>query len=278
MPKPLSRACTVLTLLATLLLLLPTWAEAQEPTGRPAKRSPASSYDRLFLSFIEDATVVDRQWWEAQLELSRADVVDTNLVRGVVAFQPWNDIELGARLGFGSTSTPGGVPDGRGATDMDIWGKYYLGKPEAGKVDLAVGVVLTVPTGDNTSGLGYDAFAAGFFGSLRWHINPMFTLSANAGFQVNEDGETLGSPTLDGQTSERLGVGLIVALAERLNLIGEWAYSGERFDGTGNDSRLAASVNWRLGKNGVLRGSLVGGTSDGAPDTQFLVAYAWQFP
>jgi hypothetical protein len=278
MPKSCSRFCSALTLLAVLLLLGPSFAEAQESTTTSAKKTSSSSYDRLFLGFIEDATVVDRQWWEAQLEFSQGDVVDTSLLRGVVAFQPWNDVELGARLGFGNTSTSSPLPEGRGATDMDIWGKYYLGNPDDGKVDLAVGALLTVPTGDNTSGLGYDAFALGFFGSLRWRISKMFTLSGNAGFQINEDGETLNSPSLNGQTSERLGVGIIVALSERLNLVGEWAYAGERFEGMDPDSRLAAAVNWRLGKNGVLRGSVVGGTSSGAPDTQFMVAYAWQFP
>ena len=278
MSKSRSRSCTVLTLLATLVLLVPSFAEAQDTTAAPAKQAPRTSYDRLFLGFIEDATVVDRQWWEAQLEFSQGDLVDTSLVRGVVAFQPWDDIELGARLGFGNTSTRSGLPDGRGATDMDIWGKYYLGHPEEGKkVDLAVGVQLKIPTGDNTSGLGFDSFALGFFGSLRWRITRMFTLSGNAGFQINEDGETLDSPRLNGLTSERLGVGLIVALSQRLNLVGEWAYAGERFEGMGTDSRLAASANWRLGKNGMLRGSIVGGTSSGAPDTQFMVAYAWQF-
>jgi len=278
MPKSCSRSCSALTLLAVLLLLGPSFAEAQDSTTTSTQKAPSRSYDRLFLGFIEDATVVDRQWWEAQLEFSQGDVVDTSLLRGVVAFQPWNDIELGARLGFGNTSTNSPLPEGRGATDMDIWGKYYLGSPEDGKVDLAVGVLLTVPTGDNTSGLGYDAFALGFFGSLRWRISRMFTLSGNAGFQINEDGEILNSPSLNGQTSERLGVGVIVALSERLNLVGEWAYAGERFEGMDPDSRLAAAVNWRLGKNGVLRGSVVGGTSSGAPDTQFMVAYAWQFP
>jgi hypothetical protein len=279
MSQSRSRFCFALTLFVTLSLLVPGFARAQQQTSTPAaKKSPQRSYDRLFLSFIEDATVVDRQWWEAQLEYSSGDVEDVSLVRGVVAFQPWNDVEIGGRMGFGSTDNKLNGPDGRGATDMDIWGKYYLGKPEEGKVDLAVGVVATVPTGDNTSGLGYDAFAAGFFGSLRWRISKMFTLSGNAGFQINEDGETLGGPTLDGLTAERFGVGVIVALSKRLNLVGEWAYIGERFEGTGVDSRLAASVNWRVGKNGVLRGSLVGGTSGGAPNIQTLAAFAWQFP
>lgn len=278
MPKSCSRLCSVLTVLAVLLLLAPSFSEAQETTEESARRMPATSYDRLFLGFIEDATIVDRQWWEVQLEYSSGDVVEAGLVRGVVAFQPWNDVELGGRLGFGNTSTTGSLPDGRGATDLDIWGKYYLGNPnDDGKVDLAVGVQLRVPTGDNTSGLGYDAFAGGFFGSLRWRISRMFTLSGNAGFEVNEDGETLNSPPLDGRTSERLGVGIIVALSQRLNLIGEWAYAGERFEGMGTDSRLAAAVNWRLGKTGMLRGSVVGGTSSGAPDIQLLVGYVWQF-
>jgi hypothetical protein len=275
MPKP-PRPMICLPLLVALLLASGPALAQDEPPARNL-RSSSSSFDRLFLSFIEDATMVDRQWWEIQGEFSDGDVIDSSLLRGVVVFQPWNDVELGARLGFGNTDTPRPLPEGRGATDMDLFGKYYLDNPE-GKVDLAVGVQLRVPTGDNTSGLGFDAFALGFFGSLRWRISDLVTLSGNAGFQINEDGETLGGPELDGKTSERLGAGVIFHLSKRLNLLGEWSWAGERFEGTDNDSRLLAGVNWRMGRIGVLRGAVAGGVSDGAPDTQFLVAYAWQFP
>ena len=31
--------------------------------------SPPSSQDRLFLAFIEDATLAQNQWWEGQIEI-----------------------------------------------------------------------------------------------------------------------------------------------------------------------------------------------------------------
>lgn len=277
MSKSLGRLCSVVTALAVLTLLVPSFAMAQDASSSSSTtKEPIMSYDRLFLGFIEDATVVDRQWWEVQLELSDGDVIDSTLIRGVAAFQPWDDVELGATLAFGNTDTTSPLPDGRGATDLEIWGKYFLGKPD-GKVDLAVGAILTIPTGDNTSGLGFDAFALGFFGSIRWNISRRVILSGSAGFQVNEDGEILNSGTLEGQTSERIDVAAIIPLSKRLNVIGEWNYAGERFRGLDSDARLLAGVNWRLGKRGMLRGAIAGGVTDGAPDKQFLVSYAAQF-
>ena len=63
----------------------------------PGVARPTSSNDRLFLSFAEDATVVDRQWWEGQVEAADDDDADASIIRAVVAFQPWVDMEVGGR-------------------------------------------------------------------------------------------------------------------------------------------------------------------------------------
>ena len=102
-PRILTRLLSV-----ALVVLAPVAALAQT----------TSSSDRLFLSFIEDATIVQNQWWEAQLELADFDSVDQTIVRGIAAFRPWKSVELGGRVGFGQTDTPAGLPDGSGATDL----------------------------------------------------------------------------------------------------------------------------------------------------------------
>jgi hypothetical protein len=254
------------------------WAQTGSTS---AERIPSTSYDRLFLSFIEDATIVDRQWWEGQLTYSDGDDVTSTVLRGWAVFQPWRDVEIGGTIGFGWTNTEAPLPDGRGATDMDAWGKYYLARGETGKVDLAVGVLGTIPSGDESAGLGFDAFALGFFGSLRYNFSRV-KLSANAGFQVNEDGrilsEDVGVVDLDGETSERLGLGVVIPFGDRLNLTVEGFFQGERFDTSDDIGRFAAGTNWRLGTRGLIRGAVAVGATDGAPNFEALVSYAVQFP
>jgi hypothetical protein len=48
--------------------------------------------------------------------------VDQNVLRGTVALQPFQNLEMGGRIGFGSTDAPGDLPEGSGATDLDLWG------------------------------------------------------------------------------------------------------------------------------------------------------------
>ena len=78
---------TILVLAALLCGCLPALAQ----TGSTGK--PTSGSDRLFLAFIEDATLVDGQWWEVQVETADFDAFDANVIRGVAAFQPWIDFE-----------------------------------------------------------------------------------------------------------------------------------------------------------------------------------------
>ena len=167
-----------------LLALLPLAAAA--PVRLPAVPATSSS-DRLFLAFVPEAAVVENQWWEGQFEYADYNALDVYLLRGVVAFQPWKRWEIGARVGFGNTDTPAGVADGTGATDLDVWGKYYLGK-SGDATEFAVGGLVTVPTGDDAAGLGLDAFSSGGFGSLR-HRFERFILSVHAGVRFNGDGQ-----------------------------------------------------------------------------------------
>lgn len=249
-------------------------ALAQAPPSSPGTAS--GSFDRLFLAFAEDSAIVSRQWWEGQLEYDNGDDVDALILRGVVAFQPWSDVEIGGRVGFGRTDTSAPSPDGTGATDLDVWGKYYLGG-SAGQTSGAVGALATVPTGDDTAGLGQDAFSAGFFGSLRYRL-PRVVLSGNAGFRFNADGQSLGRPEQNGKTSARLGAGAVYPLSDDLNVVGELFYEGERFEGGDSDLRLLGGVNWRLGNRSLLRGAVALGLSDGAPNMQLIAGYAVQFP
>lgn len=240
-----------------------------------------SGQDRLFLSFAEEAATVPHQWWEAQVEFVDGDPIDATLVRGVVALQPIQNLEVGGRVGFGSTSAPGNLPDGSGATDLDLWAKWHLGAVNA-QTEFALGALATVPTGDDSAGLGNDSFDIQGFGSVRFRTDQLI-LSGTAGVRANGDGQRFGGNAApfgfetDGKTSVLLAAGGLYPISDQLTVTGEVRLESERVDNADSDVRLSVGANWRPFNRGMLRGAVVVGVSDGAPDAQALVGYAYTF-
>ncbi len=269
MPKHPPTAPVLLALAAALAA--PVLPAAAQGTAPP----PAGPSERLFLSFAEEASIAERQWWEGQFEFSDGDVIEATLVRGIVAIQPWTNVELGGRVGFGDTETAGGLPDGSGGTDFDLWGKYRLSRDQKG-ADFAVGGMVTVPTGDDTAGLGFDSFGVSVFGSANYPLDKV-ALGGHIGIRFNEDGQFLGLAQIDGQTSAMIGGSAVTPIAKGLNLVGEFDYESERFDGADDDLRLLGGVNWSVFRRGLVRAAVAVGLTDGAPDSQFIVGYAAQF-
>ncbi len=268
------RFCPVWILLIGLASL-PVAAQtdvSEQPTSTTTRTTAAT--DRLFLSFAEEATLVDRQWWEGQAELQDGDGFDARILRAVAAFQPWARVEFGGRVGFGDTSLPGTLPDGSGATDLDLWAKYHF--DSSGKTQFAAGGLATIPTGDDTAGLGFDSFAFGVFGSLR-HQGERMTFSGNIGINRDGDGQRFGTVTLDGETSFTAGAGVLIPGGGRVTFVGEARFQSERFSGTESDTRILGGINLGVGKSGVFRAALALGLSDGAPDGQLTVGYAAMF-
>jgi len=260
MPKP---RCTIATLFVLLSVLATVPVAAQ-----------TSGSDRMFLAFVEDAAIVETQWWEAQVELSESDFVDAFIIRGVAAIEIRDKVEVGGRVGFGSTDTPGLLPDGSGATDLDVWGKFQFGS--RGDNEFAVGGIATIPTGDNTAGLGVDAFSLGAFGAVR-HRLPRAIVNAHAGVRLNGDAEFLGGPEINGKSSLILGGGMIHPLSDRVTVVGEFKFESKRFDGGDSDTRILGGINWRPSNRGMIRGALSIGLTDGSPDFQLFGGYAFFF-
>lgn len=269
--------------LVLCLTLVAPASLAQEPpadtgTTPPAddtggQRQGSSSADRLFLNFIEDGTIVDNQWWEGNLVYAEGEAADATLLSGQVAFQPWRDLELGARVAFGSTDTQGPIPEGTGATDLDVWAKYRF--PPGARTEFTVGGVLTVPTGDESAGLGADAFGVSVFGAMRYRFR-RFVFSGNLGAQFNEDGRVLGSGIdLDGQTAPFVGAAAMFFITDRITLVAEGRWRSERFEGVGDDSQLLGGLDWHVSPRGVLRAAVGFGVSSAAPDVTILAGYAF---
>jgi hypothetical protein len=193
----------------------------------------------------------------------------------VVAFQPWVDFEIGGSVGFGDTDASGPVSDGSGATDLDVWGKYHLGNTE--RTEFGVGGIVTVPTGDETAGLGSDAFGVSAFASLRHRLQKLI-ITGFGGVQLNGDGRRgRAQSDRDGETAPMVGAGVILPVSDRLAAVGEVAFRGGRLEHDDDDSRALAGINWRVGGRGIVRAAIAAGLSDDAPDVAATIGYAAQF-
>jgi len=277
--RMLSRPVCLVILTLTATLALPASAQDQ-PADPPSATTPApqptSGSDRMFLNFFEEATIVDGQWWEGQLELVNDSDIDSFILRGVAAFQLRPKLEVGGTVGFGTTDS-NVVPDGTGATDLDLYGKWYFGSPgKKKKNEFAAGAILTVPTGDNTSGLGQDAFRLGGFGSFRRRAKRIIW-NGNLGFRINDDAEFSGSDSLDGKGSTWAGFGILFPRSDKVSLIAETKYESKQFQGGKNLFSVLGGINWRLANQGMFRGAVDIGLKDGSPDLRVLAGYARTF-
>jgi len=279
---------SLLRRLRPLLLALVTIAAAAQAslaadpaadTAKPASSSTKPEYtDRLFLAFFQEASLVPSQWWEGQLEYSNGGhdfPVDAFVARGVVAFRPVKTLEVGGRVGFGTTSANGNEPDGSGATDLDIYGKWLF--PDvASNLDVSVGALFTIPTGDNTAGLGLDTFSSQLFGGINYRLETM-AFGGHLGVRLNGDGSFQNSGTLHGKASIEMGLSAVFKLASQVSIIGEAQLETDRYDEADSTAQLLAGINWRAFNRGVFRGALAFGLSDGAPDYRVMLGYAYTF-
>lgn len=289
---------SVLSPLRPVLVLLAAVAAgasaaiAADPAPAPAKpathAAPAEISDRLFLAFAQDAAVVGSQWWEGQLgymDGSKGMPTDAWIMRGVVAFRPVKTFEVGGNFGIGNTNASGDRPDGTGATDLQAYGKWVF-KNGAPNTDFGVGLLLTIPTGDDTVGLGYNSFASQAFGSVSYRLENVVVLGGHVGLCLNGDGAYQGQD-LNGKASFEVGFSALFPLANQVSLVGEVVSQTARFDnpnpspnnliGAEAATQISGGVNWRAFGRGMLRGNVAFGLTEGAPDFTVLMSYAYTF-
>jgi hypothetical protein len=255
-----------------IVLAVTFTAEAEEEFG------PFPGSDRLFLSFVEDTAIASKYHSEGQLDIALYDSADHYVSRAVFALQleEMPRLEFGGRFGLGGAKCS--CDEGRdqgGVTDLDLWGKLYIGPRFNSRLEFAAGALLTIGTGDEESGLGWGGLRSKLFGAIRYSF-PKFVLTANAGVRMNEDTRVNGT-VLEGEVAPSVGLGLLYPVNDSLMVVGEATYEGERFEGWEADARVLAGVNWQLFPHGVLRLAVSGGLADGAPDTQLLAGYSFDF-
>ena len=265
--------------LATIIATIATAAIGAEPAATPPasgtqKAAPAFA-DRLFLAFAQDAALVPSQWWEGRVEYAdgKDNAPNVWLVRGVFAFHPIKSLEVGGNVGFGHASSSVG-PGGTGATDLDVCGKWVFADVSS-NLDLTAGLLISVPTGDDTAGLGYNAFGSQIFGGLRYRMRDV-VIGGQVGVRYNGNGKFQGIDH-SGKTSFALGGSAIFPLANQVAIVAEAQFESDRFEDIDASTQLLVGVNWRAFGRGMLRGAVSGGLTGGAPNFRVILGYAYSF-
>lgn len=256
----------------------PAAPQSASSTSTTTAHAAAPSFtNRLFLAFAQDAALVPSQWWEGQIEYDNGSSdfpVDALIVRGQVAFRPIKNLEVGGNVGFGTTHASGAGKDGTGATDLDIYGKWVFPNVAA-NTDFDAGVLFTVPTGDDTAGLGDNSFAAQVFGGVRYRMDSV-VLGGHLGVRLNQNGKFQGSD-LSGKTSFELGVSAIFPLANQVAIVTEAQIETARFEESESGAQILGGVDWRAFSRGMLRGAVSFGLANGSPNYRIILGYAYTF-
>jgi len=245
----------------------------------PATRKNGKDFggaDRLFLSFVEDPALADGTYLEGRFDYASFGGADTFGLGFVVAaqFKSIPQVEIGGRGAVARVSTDRASSE-TGSRDLELWGKLDFYRSGNNRADLTAGALLTLPTGDDDIGLGRDAWQSKLFVAGSYSFTAV-ALIASVGLRVTGNGSVQGIP-LEGAVSGSAAIGVIIPFSSNLSLTTELDYQGERFDGFGEDARIAFGVNWRVLRRGVVRGAVVGGLVDDSANARIVAGFGYTF-
>ncbi len=218
---------------------------------------------RFFDHFHRDAARSAGSYVEGNIGYARFDHPDVTTThfgaRGGIPLAP--RFELGLGGGFINVDPDGGGNES-GLTDLDIVGKYHLGRRGSNRI--TVGGSLTLPIGDEDVGEGNADI--GFFGAIRHPLGGSTVIMGSAGLNFEERGGE------DRESSLHLGGGLIYRVDGRLHLLGELGMDTE-----GDRMLLTAGADYLAQSGGRLRGAVSLGLDDGSPDFMLRGGYLVRF-
>ena len=204
---------------------------------------------KLFQSFFRDAPISSVPYGEGFLLYQDSDVFDVLTFGARAALPITPEIELGTQLAFSSVSGPNDFSES-GFKDVPIYGRYLFMNEQ--KTKISGGAFLTLPIGEEEIFEGNFDF--GFFGAVRHAVSDGVVLTGTLGLSFLEFGD-------DRESSLNLGAGVIYAATNELNLVGELSFETEI-----DYAALSAGVDYAITNAGRLRGGLLIGLDDGAPD------------
>jgi len=277
-----------------LVLAVPQPAAAQTtttpPPTQPAVSAPPAAGPavapnlRFFQFFFQDPAIVERQWWGGEFRYQSGAVPpigesDGYRLAPVVAFAPFKNFEVGGTMSWTDYNLDDELRVGNsefsgdsGLSDMLVWGKYrFLNGP----TQVSAGAFITLPTGDEEDGLGTGEVNFGFFGGIRVQAAGGYVMGA-ASVNFWQDAEVFGAE-INGKTGASLGGGYMYTALEDWAFSGELTVESERYDGFDSDFRVTGGAQYTGMRRSYLRGAVSLGLTDGAPDFEIILGYAFAF-
>lgn len=216
----------------------------------------------LFQSFFHDASLSTRPYGEIGLtffDYEHASVIDVGAQGGLPIVPKF---ELGTGLYFRSIDPEGDIDGESGITDIPVYGRYLFVSQQ--QVKFSGGAYLTLPVGSEDIGQGNTNF--GFFGALRYGVSRQVVLTGTLGLDFFEAGDD------DRETSLNLGFGTIIGATNELNIIAELLLETET-----DYTALSGGVDYQISSMGHIRGALILGVDDGAPDLGISGGFLFMF-
>lgn len=220
-----------------------------------------SAFDdvRLFQSYFQDARITNTPYVNGNFFFGDFDFADITTLdaRGGYTFTP--QIEAEGSFGFVHVNPNFGSGES-GVSDLFLTGRYLFDLEE---ISIAAGTFFTLPIG--TESVGEENFDFGFYGAVRHVVSDKVALTGNLQFNIFEIGN-------DREFSVGVGLGSIVKVAERLNIVGELLIESET-----DFAALSGGVDYKIRDIGHIRGALIVGVDDGAPDIGLTAGFLFPF-
>ncbi|MGI9628628.1 MAG: hypothetical protein ACR2QM_17470 [Longimicrobiales bacterium] len=225
----------------------------------PVAAQDALEEVRLFQSFFEEGTIAPATLVNPGLTFSDFDGGSIFTVGAQAAVPLTPLFELGMDLNFASINPDGGSGDS-GLTDLGVSGHY---KVLDELTQVSVGGSLTLPIGSEDIGQGDVDF--GMFGALRHPVRDNMALAGMVGIDFVERGS-------DRDAGLQVGGGLIYRTEGNINIVSEL-----RIETEGDYAGLSGGLDYETDGGGRVRGGLLIGLDDGAPDLGLLASMLFFF-
>ncbi len=230
-------------------------------------------------NFIEDAGLIRSTWLELRGDYADwGDGKDKQLT-AVAVFQFAERFEVGGSFGYLDRSRSedqvlfgerlGGDFSNNGFGDSNLFGKFQIA---GGEKPWAAGLVVKLPTGDESEGLGSGAADYELFVANR-RTREKRAFSWNGGVRFNGDPEVSG--TGSGETSYFAGGGWIFRLSYSWSFLAEGRFETRRYDGDDTAAIVMPSFDYRPTENIALRFGVGLGFTDGAPDQTYSFGFVF---
>ncbi|MDX1671610.1 MAG: hypothetical protein R3211_04660 [Balneolaceae bacterium] len=204
---------------------------------------------RLFQSFFRDAPITSLAYGNGTVDYNDFDFFDRTSFGFQGGYAVLPELEIGAGIFYHSLNFEQ-FDSQSGIADIPVFGRYNFISEET---TFSGGGFVTLPVGSEDIGMGNLNF--GFFGAVRHPASEYVILTGNVGVDFIE------TPINDKEASLNLGGGVIYAANEKLNILGEISIQTET-----DFSALSGGADYLLGDIIRLRGNLLFGLDDNAPD------------